>query len=60
MRSRGLDGVKQMVKLHVNACEVRKQVTVCCHLVLIEMGVANCGIMGRCVGISKSGLMRSF
>ena len=29
VRSRGLDRVKKMVKLHVNACQVRKQVTVC-------------------------------
>ena len=28
VRSRGLDRVKKMVKLHVNACQVRKQVTV--------------------------------
>ena len=50
---------KKMVKLHVNACQVRKQVTVCWHLVLLEMGVESCRITGKCVWISKPGLMRS-
>ena len=29
-------------------------------LVLLEMGLESCRIMGKCVGISKPGLMRSF
>ena len=60
VRSRGLDRVKQIVKSPVNACKARKLVGVCLPCISVEMGVENCRIMGKCVGISKAGLTRWF